>query len=577
MRRFLLIWVSLLLTLPAGCADAGGESTSSSDRAADIIARGYEDGVLHGASSVVTPGAAPARRTGGRATEPDGAPISHDTRFRVASLTKIFTQVAFARLAQEERVDLDAPLSRYRPNLNARWADTITIRQLLTFRSGLPRERAGGANPIESGVRYDDDGRALAFLDTLLHDSPETEPGSRVSYSNLGYMHLGGVLEFVTGMNAEDAMREVVFAPAGMSDTGLLGADELDGVRHANGHQRTSEGVYAVVSQLPASVRYTAGGFYSTVADLERLSLALLSGPLLRGEARREFFSGFGERDGLSFRAAGLLPGFANVWNVETEPPSAVIILNNAVPGSPQPVVDLLDSAVAELANAAAEDAESHRRPQMKKEGWTRIASPDEIPAHPVKDAALAYVRTLALNDHDALYPAVLALHGENEAELDDEDRERYFNFSAWELRMYNTYGPFTLAAWRLSPNNRLDLYLEGRERRAVHYGFTPSATKPGRRERQGVRHVRVHPDRRGDAPGTGAALGVSCTVPTRRGAPRDRRNRPSRCRRDRRGRRSCSTRRGVRRGRPIPRRYRRLGRRRSSRASRQTARRRRG
>jgi len=480
-KRIALTMLMLVFALPGGCADAGGESLASASRAADIIARGYEDGVLHGASSVVTPGAEPARRASGRTTEPDGAPIAHETRFRIASLTKIITQVALARLAQEGRVELDAPLSRYRPELDAPWADEITIRQLLTFRAGLPRERAGGANPIESGVRYDDDGRALAFLDTLVDDGPEVEPGSRVSYSNLGYMHLGGVLESITGMNVEDALRELVFSPAGMTDTGLLNADTLDGTRHANGHVRTPDGEHSVAPQLPASVRYTAGGLYSTVADLERLSLALLSGSLLEDDARREFFSGFGERTDLSFRAAGLLPGFANVWNVETDPPSAVIILNNAIPGSPQPVVELLDEAVAELASAAQEEAASHRRPEMKKEGWTRIASPDEIPAHPVKDAALAYVRTLALNDHDALYPAVLELHGVTDDAIDDEDRERYFNFSAWELRMHNAYGPFTLAAWRLSPGNRLDLYLEGPERRAVHYGFTPSESKPGR------------------------------------------------------------------------------------------------
>ncbi len=392
----------------------------------------------------------------------------------------MLTRVALARLAQEGRVDLDASLAAHRPGFSAPWAHDVTLRQLLTFRAGLPRERSGGADPIECGVRYDGDRRALAFLDTLVDDGPETTPGDRVSYSNIGYMHLGGVIEHACGANIEDALRTLIFDPADMRDTGIFDADSLDGATHANGHQRSPAGGYALAPQLPASVRYTAGGFYSTPADLERLSLALLDGTLLDDVHRDEFFSGFGERDEMKFRVAGLLPGFANAWSATLDPPAAVIILNNAVAGSPRPVVDLLDAAVAEFVSAPAEPVAPRGRPDMKKEGWTRIASPDEIPAHPARECALEYVRVLGLNDHAQLYPAVLALHGQTEDDLDRDDAERYFNFSEWELRMYNTYGPFTLAAWRLSPGNRLDLYLEGPELRAVHYGFTPSAARPG-------------------------------------------------------------------------------------------------
>lgn len=479
MRRLINGVLALTLIVPlTGCADA---EAAPNVRAAGVIERGYADGVLHGASSVVVPGAPAVRRSVGRATQPDGVPITHNTRFRLASLTKVLTRVALARLAQEGRVDLDASLAAHRPGFSAPWAHDVTLRQLLTFRAGLPRERSGGADPIECGVRYDGDGRALAFLDTLVDDGPETTPGDRVSYSNIGYMHLGGVIEHVCGANIEDALRTLIFTPAGMRDTGIFGADTLDGSTHANGHQRSPGGGYTLAPQLPASVRYTAGGFYSTPADLERLSLALLDGTLLDDSHRDEVFSGFGEDDERAFRVAGLLPGFANAWSVSLDPPAAVIILNNAVPGSPRPIVDLLDAAAAEFVSPVQEAHAARGRPQMKREGWTRVASPDEIPDHPVKTAALEYVRVLALNDHAQLYRAVLALHGETEEGLDDEDRERYFNFSAWELRMYETYGPFELAAWRLSPGNRLDLYLEGPDLLAVHYGFTPSETKPGR------------------------------------------------------------------------------------------------
>lgn len=119
-------------------------------------------------------------------TEPGGSPLDETKKFRIASLTKIFTQLALLRLSDQGLLDLDAPLSDYRPGLGSSWADQVTVRQLLSFRSGLPREWEG--DPETSGVSFDAGGLAGPFLDGLAAIGPSVEPGTRTQYSNLGYM-----------------------------------------------------------------------------------------------------------------------------------------------------------------------------------------------------------------------------------------------------------------------------------------------------------------------------------------------------------------------------------------------------
>ena len=149
----------------------------------------------------------------GVASLPDGPAIDSTSRFRLASLTKLFTQLAILRLVDDGRLDLDATLASVRPGFDAAWAETVTIRQLLTFRSGLPRERSGAMNPIDAGVTYDATGGALVDLDTWTADGPSVAPGTRTQYSNLGYFHLGAVIEAVHGAPYETALRELVARP----------------------------------------------------------------------------------------------------------------------------------------------------------------------------------------------------------------------------------------------------------------------------------------------------------------------------------------------------------------------------
>ena len=138
------------------------------------------------------------------------------TPARIASLSKAITAVCIAQLVDSGRLSFTAPLSSVLPRTFAtlgRPVDprfrTITIEQLLTHRSGLPRETAGGA------PARDLTGSFINILATPL----DSDPGTTMEYSNIGYLILGVVIEAVTGSTYERYCRTAALAPMQASGT----------------------------------------------------------------------------------------------------------------------------------------------------------------------------------------------------------------------------------------------------------------------------------------------------------------------------------------------------------------------
>ena len=147
---------------------------------------------------------------GARATR-----VSAETIYDVASLTKpIVTTTAAMMLFEQERLDLHAPVARYLPEFAAgsagdrdpSWRVRITVRMLLLHHSGLPAHReffkaAKGREVV-----------ARAMAEPLVG-----EPGTRIEYSDLGFILLGEIIERLTGESLDAFARKNIFAPLGMS------------------------------------------------------------------------------------------------------------------------------------------------------------------------------------------------------------------------------------------------------------------------------------------------------------------------------------------------------------------------
>ncbi len=198
-----------------------------------------------------------------------------DTRFRVASLNKMFTAVAILQLVEEGRVELSAPLGAYLPDYpNAEIARRVTVEHLLTH--------TGGTGDI-FGPAFAEHRLALRghadYLTLFGERGPAFEPGDHFAYSNYGFVLLGAILEAVTGESYYEHVQEHVLDPAGMRATGFLPEHVAVpglaiGYTAADGALRSAEGA------LPHRGAAWGGG-YSTVGDLLRFAEALADGRLL--------------------------------------------------------------------------------------------------------------------------------------------------------------------------------------------------------------------------------------------------------------------------------------------------------
>ncbi|MFD8305255.1 serine hydrolase domain-containing protein [Streptomyces sp. NPDC059690] len=195
-------------------------------------------------------------------------PIDEKTLFPLGSVSKTFTATALMRLVAEGKVDLDAPVRRYVPELNLadeQSAAQITVLNLLNHTAGLDW------NLIDDG----EGDRSLAGLVAKLHQLPLiAPPGVRASYSQAGYNLAGRIIEKVTGLPFEQAMAALVLEPVGLADT-VYGLSEVMVRKFAVGYNRSDDGEMRPARPWAAFKEGArgdnpGGGLASSVSDLLR-------------------------------------------------------------------------------------------------------------------------------------------------------------------------------------------------------------------------------------------------------------------------------------------------------------------
>jgi CubicO group peptidase (beta-lactamase class C family) len=209
-----------------------------------------------------------------RATQ---TPNTLDTRFRYGSAGKMFTAVAVLQLVESGQLALDGTVDTYLPGYpNREVATTVTLRHLLTHTGGT-----GGLDNLETA--YAGDRQALRthadYLELHSGRGPAFPAGTKVDYSNYGFVLLGAIIENVTGRDYYDVLREKVFAPAGMASTGAEPESAAVPRRAVGYHAKGGEWLDAAAT-LPWRGT-AAGGGYTTVGDLLKFAQALQAGKLL--------------------------------------------------------------------------------------------------------------------------------------------------------------------------------------------------------------------------------------------------------------------------------------------------------
>jgi D-alanyl-D-alanine carboxypeptidase len=232
-------------------------------------------GVFSGVLLLAKDGRPIFQYAGGQEDRERGVPMSMRSRLGTASISKVFTTVAVMQLAQAGKIALDAPVGRYLPDYpNKAVAAKVTVNELLTHTGGtgdiFGPERDRHRDALKTPADY------IALLGK--RDSV-FEPGSRRGYSNFGFIVLGRIVEQASGQSWGDYLRDHVFGPAGMTETGT--SPRALAVPHrAVGY--TLEGGKLVSTAMTGALGPTpAGDAYSTAQDLLKFTNALMAGRLL--------------------------------------------------------------------------------------------------------------------------------------------------------------------------------------------------------------------------------------------------------------------------------------------------------
>lgn len=280
----------------------------------------------------------------------DETAVNLDTRFRIASISKTFTAVAILQLRDAGQLSLDDPLSQRLDAYTLRYAGApeITIRNLLTHTSGLPRD---SHTPMWTDCDAPDWDEFVAAM----QDRPPTRaPYDKFAYSNVGYSLLGGVIAQVSGQSWADYIQRNILDPLGMSatypqprpDDPLLatGYSQLD-----DQHQRT-EMPFFLMNGFEASAN-----FASSINDLVKYAAFHLNDSddaVLSRHSRRDMHrihwlepswqDGYGLgsmiyklKDWTISGHAGGYPGYLTGFTLCREHNLGLILLTNALGSNP--------------------------------------------------------------------------------------------------------------------------------------------------------------------------------------------------------------------------------------------------
>ena len=192
----------------------------------------------------------------------DPQPITSDTVFPLASISKTVAATAVMRLVEQGRIDLDTPVQRYIPTFRIQdeaASRTITIRHLITHTPGFE----GQLTTVDRGLAS-----LEYFADTTIRDLPLlAPPGAIWSYNNAGFTLLGRVIEVVTGRDIHNALREQVFTPLQLTRSFTRIGDAVT-YRFAQGHAGGAGGRAQISRPFSLSSSVTAGGVAMSISDL---------------------------------------------------------------------------------------------------------------------------------------------------------------------------------------------------------------------------------------------------------------------------------------------------------------------
>ncbi|MEP6507848.1 MAG: serine hydrolase domain-containing protein [Gemmatimonadales bacterium] len=244
--------------------------TNEIDRFADSVIRSVP---VAGLSIVVTRGSRTVLSRGyGLADVITKRPMTDSTSSRIGSITKTFTAIAIMQLIERGKIDLDAPLTRYLPEIAA---PTVTVRQALNHTSGLPDNEE---TAIEQWLTQ---GKPITneSIIGVVRDKPARPAGQSWNYNSTGFHLLGQVIEKVSGIPYHEFVRREILKPAGLTATFMEQERQAHNIVTENYYLRDNVFIHDSIWDLPGIS--SAGGMFASAADLGKILSQLAKGRVL--------------------------------------------------------------------------------------------------------------------------------------------------------------------------------------------------------------------------------------------------------------------------------------------------------
>jgi CubicO group peptidase (beta-lactamase class C family) len=355
--------LGLLINVP-GRGVVVGQESKLVEKAEEYLKKVTSESTSGVAMLVARDGKVLLQTAGGMADIEQKIPATADTKFRIGSVSKQFTAMAVCRLAEQGKLSLQDPLSKYYPRFPN--AQSITLEHLLTHTSGL---HSYTDKPDFLG-RVTEVAEPAAIIQSFEKDKPEFNPGEKFKYCNSGYFLLGEIVAKVSGKSFAEYLESEFFKPLDMNQTGIF-VNSKARQDMARGYSKDGD-KYELALDWDMSWAGGAGAMYSTVGDLHRWNEALYAGKIVSAESLKAATTPFklpvgvnasNYGYGLSIAKYRRIPiishsGGLNGWSSDLayfpDQKCTVVVLTNALPGSPELTPQLI---ARKLADTALEDA----------------------------------------------------------------------------------------------------------------------------------------------------------------------------------------------------------------------------
>ncbi len=299
------------------------------------IVQAYVDRNEFSGTVLVAKDGEPVFREGfGFASRELDVPMKPEHLLRLGSITKQFTAAAILQLAEQGKLSVDDPVSKFYASAPAAWSE-ITVKHLLNHRSGIP-SYTGQPGFFEKQSMFP---RTPEEIVQITQDMPlEFEPGAKFAYNNTGYVLLGYIIETASGQTYADYLQQHIFTPLGLVHSGYDTSKTLLPGRAAG--YGFADGVWSNSDYISMTLPHAAGSLYANVDDLLVWEEALFSGKVISPASFAAMTTDYGASYGFgvgindfqghkSIAHSGGIPGFSTYMSRFPDDGMTFIVLSN--------------------------------------------------------------------------------------------------------------------------------------------------------------------------------------------------------------------------------------------------------